>query len=170
MFENLLELVKQNAGSAIIDNPAIPNEHNDEAVSMASGSIMDGLKGALANGNMNDLLHMFSNSDNAAASPVSQGIQGNLIQSLMGKFGINNSAAAGIASSLIPVVLQQFVSKTNDPNDSSFDIQGIVNNISGGKTSGMDIQGLLNQFTGGGGSTQSSGGGGLADMVKGFFK
>jgi len=169
MFENLLELVQQHAGSAIIDNPAIPNEHNDEAVSMASNSIVDGLKGALAGGDMNDLLHMFSNSGNAGNSPVSQGIQGNLIQSLMARFGIDNSAAAGIASSLIPTVLQQFVHKTNDPNDSSFDIQSIVNNLSGGKTSGIDVQGLLNQFTGGGGASPA-GGGGLMDMVKGFFK
>ena len=166
MFENLLDLVKQHAGGAIINNPAIPNEHNDEAVSMASNSIIDGLKGAVSGGNMNDLLHMFSNSSNAAASPVSQGIQGNLVQSLMSRFGIDNPAATGIASSLIPTVVQQFVHKTNDPNDSSFDIQSIVNNISGGKTSGIDVQSLLNQFTGGSGSA----GGGLMDMVKGFFK
>ncbi len=169
MFENLLDLVKQNAGAAIINNPAIPNEHNDEAVSMASNSIIDGLKGALANGNINDVLHMFSHSDNAANSPVSQGIQGNLIQSLMSRFGIDQSQAGGIASSLIPVVLQQFVHKTNDPNDSSFDLQGIVNNLTGGKSSGFDVQGLLNQFTGGG-ATTSGAGGGLMDMVKGFFK
>ena len=97
MFENLLDLVKQHAGGAIINNPAIPNEHNDEAVSMASNSIIDGLKGAVSGGNMNDLLHMFSNSSNAAASPVSQGIQGNLVQSLMSRFGIDNPAATGIA-------------------------------------------------------------------------
>jgi hypothetical protein len=167
MFENLLDLVKQHAGSAIIDNPAIPNEHNDEAVSMASNSIVDGLKSAIAGGNMSDLVSMFSNSSNAGNSSVSQGIQGNLVESLMGKFGIDSSAAGGIASSLIPTVMQQFVSKTNDPNDSSFDLQSIVGNLTGGKASGIDLQGLLSQFTGGGGS--SSSGGGLMDTVKGFF-
>ncbi len=166
MFENLLDLVKQHAGSAIIDNPAIPNEHNEEAVSMASNSIVDGLKGALAGGNMGDLVNMFSNSGNAGSSTVTQGIQGNFIQSLMGRFGIDGSAAAGIASSLIPVVMQQFVHKTNDPNDSSFDLQSIVGNLAGGKTSGIDLQGLLKQFTGGG---SSSSGGGLMDTVKGLF-
>ena len=169
MFENLLDLVKQNAGDAIINNPAIPNEHNDEAVSMASNSIVDGLKGALAGGGINDVLHMFSHSDNAAASPVSQNIQGNFIQSLMSRFGIDQSQAGNIASSLIPMVLQKFVHKTNDPNDSSFDIQSIVSNLTGG-TSGFDVQGLLNQFTGGGGNATSGGGGGLMDTVKGFFK
>jgi hypothetical protein len=33
MLENLQDLIKQHAGDAIINNPAIPNERNDEAVS-----------------------------------------------------------------------------------------------------------------------------------------
>lgn len=168
MFENLLNLVKQHAGDAIINNPAIPNEHNDEAVSMASNSIMDGLKGALSGGGINDIVSMFSHNDNAAASPVSQNIQCNFVQSLISRFGIDQSQAGNIASSLIPVVMQKFVHKTNDPNDSSFDIQGIVSSITGGQTSGFDVQGLLNKFTGGGGNSTS--GGGLMDAVTGFFK
>lgn len=168
MFENLLNLVKQHAGDAIINNPAIPNEHNDEAVSMASNSIMDGLKGALAGGGVSDIVNMFNHSDNAAASPVSQNIQGNFVQSLISRFGIDQSQAGNIASSLIPVVMQKFVHKTNDPNDSSFDIQGIVSSITGGQTSGFDVQGLLNKFTGGG--SNSTSGGGLMDAVTGFFK
>ena len=32
MFDQIVTLVKQNAGTAIINNPAIPNERNDEAV------------------------------------------------------------------------------------------------------------------------------------------
>ena len=32
MLENLLDLVKQQAGEAIVNNPAIPNHQNDEAM------------------------------------------------------------------------------------------------------------------------------------------
>jgi hypothetical protein len=32
---------------------------------------------------------------------------------------------------MIPKVMEQFVSKTNDPNDSSFDLNSIVQNLSG---------------------------------------
>ena len=42
------------------------------------------------------------------------------------------------------------MSKTNDPNDSSFNIQNIFNSLSGNSTSGLDIQGILSKFTGGG--------------------
>jgi F0F1-type ATP synthase delta subunit len=48
MFENLINLVRQNAGDAVINNPAIPNEKNEEAVETASGSIVSTLKNALA--------------------------------------------------------------------------------------------------------------------------
>ena len=32
MLDNLLDLVKQHAGEAIINNPVIPTERNDEAI------------------------------------------------------------------------------------------------------------------------------------------
>jgi len=48
MLENLIDLVKQNAGSAIINNPAIPNEQNDAAINAAGSSIMDGLKNMIS--------------------------------------------------------------------------------------------------------------------------
>ena len=79
--------------------------------------------------------------------------------------------------------MQNLVQKTNDPNDSSFDIQGIFNNLSGGSTSGFNMQALLTKFKGAGldhdgdGDTDlqdltkmvSGGGGGILDKVKGMF-
>src|SRR5882672_12784871 len=50
MLENLLQLVTQNAGDAITNNPQIPNEHNEAAVQDASSSIMDVLGSHLSSG------------------------------------------------------------------------------------------------------------------------
>ena len=44
MFDQLLKLVKENAGEAIINNPAIPNQQNDAAINTAATGIMDQLK------------------------------------------------------------------------------------------------------------------------------
>ncbi len=41
--------------------------------------------------------------------------------------------------------------KVNDPNDSSFDLQGIINSVSGG-----NIGSLINQFTNNNADTKSS--------------
>ena len=63
--------------------------------------------------------------------------------------GIDSAQASSIATTLIPSVLQNFVHKTNDPNDKSFDLQGILGSLTGGG--------------------QSNAGTGIMDMVKGFM-
>lgn len=186
MLENLLNLVKQYAGEAIVNNPAVPNERNNEAIAEASNSIAGGLQGLLSQGGLKDVLKLFGGQGGAIEnSGITQQISSGLIQNLMSKFGLDNQAAGNIAGSLVPNVLSGLVQKTNDANDSSFDIQGVFNQLSGGKTSGLNIQGLLSKVKSGGidldgdGDTDlqdllsvfSSGnsGGGLLDKVKGLF-
>ena len=145
MLENLTELVKQYAGDAIINNPAIPNEKNDEAIADASGSIIDGLKNAVSGGNLDSLTGLFNGGgSNVAGSAVSQTIQSGFVQNLMQKFGLDQSKAGSIAASLIPVVMEKFVHKTNDPNDKSFDLPGIIGSLTGGGGMMDKLKGLFN--------------------------
>lgn len=87
---------------------------------------------------------------------------------------------------------------SNDPSNDAFDLNDLIGSLTGGKVAtkesaggGFDFQGLLNQFTGGGNGggglniqniisqvtqgaqdnqqKQSQGGGGIADLIKGFF-
>lgn len=188
MLENLLELVKQQAGGSIINNPAIPNDRNDEAIAVASNSIEGGLQGLLSqSGGLKDILKMFGGQDGGnASSNITQQLSGGVIQNLMDKFGLDKGAAGSIAGGLIPSVLSNLVSKTNDPNDNGFNIQSIFNSLSGGQTSNMNIAGLLSKVQGGGldldgdGDTDlqdlmllvtkgSGSGGGILDKVKGLF-
>jgi hypothetical protein len=148
MFDNLLDLVKEHAGDAIVNNNAIPNDRNNEAVEIATHSIFDGLRQSVQSGNVSDLSQLFNTGGDVASSPVAQNIQGNFIQRLMQKFGLSNAQAGGIASSLIPSVLQKLVHKTNDPNDSSFSLQSILGHLGG---SGFDVNSILNKLGGGGG-------------------
>ncbi|MBK6444053.1 MAG: hypothetical protein IPF81_01695 [Bacteroidetes bacterium] len=64
----------------------------------------------------------------------------------MSKFGIDAGQAQNIVNNLVPGVMSKFVQKTNDPNDNSFDIQGILSSLSG-----------------------TSGGAGILDSVKKLF-
>ena len=190
MLENLLDLVKKNAGSAIINNPAIPNERNEEAIATAGNSITSGLQNLLGGGGMKDILKLFGGQGgDVNSNPVVQNISGGVVQDLMKKFNLDQGAASNIAGKLVPGVLQNLVSKTNDPNDKNFDIQGIFNSLSGGKTGSLDIQGLLGKVTAGGldkdgdgdtdlqdvmamfsgGGNKAGGGGGILDTVKGLF-
>ncbi|MEN9523730.1 MAG: hypothetical protein RL065_2107 [Bacteroidota bacterium] len=144
MFENLLNLVKEHAGDAIIHNSAIPNEHNDAAIETTTNGIMEGLKNQLGNGGLDGLTSLFQgNNQSGMVQNISQNVAGSLMQ----KFGIENQAAQSIVNSLIPVVMNKFVNKTNDPNDSSFDLQGIMGSLMGGGNS-SNIGGMLGKIFG----------------------
>lgn len=148
MLENLLNLVKEHAGDSIINNPAIPNERNDDAIQAASSSIFSGLQNAFANGGTNDIMSLFSSNQNFSSSSIAQNIHGGFVENLVSKLGIDSAQASSIATTLIPSVLQNFVHKTNDPNDKSFDLQGIIGSLTGGGQASA---------------------GGVMDMLKGFM-
>lgn len=167
MFDQLLSLVKENAGTDIIENTAIPNERNDEAVEAATQSISDTFKNAIQSGNVKDVMHLFNdNGNNVSANPLAQNMQGNLVDKLTSQFGISGTQAGGIASSLIPMVLSKFIHKTNDPNDSSFDLSSILGSLGG---SNFNVGSVLSQFGLGGNSGGGSTGGGITDALKNIF-
>ena len=170
MFDQLINLVKQQSGDAIINNPAIPNEQNEEAINATSGSIMDTLKGMMSGGGAASVLNLFNqnNTDDITNHPVTQNASSNLVTTLMNKFGLDSNKAGGIASSLIPIVMSKLVSKTNDSNDSSFDLQGIFNSLSGNKTGGMDISSLVSRFGGNALDKNNDGQVNLADLTAAF--
>ena len=182
MLDQLINLVREHAGAAINNNPAIPADKKEEAVNATGSSIAGGLQEMLSKGNIADVMKLFSGKADVSNSPVTQQVSGSLTDNLSNKLGIPATQAGGIASSIIPAILGSLVNKTNDPNDHSFNIQDIFNQFSGGKTSGMDVGGILNKFKGGldkdgDGDVDLSdltamfgGGGGLMDKVKGMFK
>ncbi len=190
MFEQLFNLVKEQAGAAIIQNPDIPNERNDEAIGEVTNSVTNGLQNAISGGQFKDVLKLLGGQGgDVQNNPLASQLSGNAVSSLMEKFGLNQGQAGNIVSNLLPGVLKNLISKTNNPADSSFDLQGIFSSLTGGKTGGLDIQGLLGKVTQGGldkdgdgdtdfndvinmvkgGAAQSKGGGGMMDMVKGLF-
>ncbi|QNK62542.1 hypothetical protein H7F33_18710 [Pedobacter sp. PAMC26386] len=166
MLENLNQLVKDSTQDAIANNSDIPNEHNEAAVSAASSSIVDALKQQLSSGNIGGLVDAFKGG-NIEGSAVAQDASAGFIDKLAG-MGINLDTAKGIAASVIPGIIGKFINKTNDPNDSSFDIKDVLSKISGpdGK---FELSDLTNLFTGAKEGEAGAGGGGIVDKLKGLF-
>lgn len=144
MFDNLLKLVQENAGDAIINNSAIPNEKNNLAINETTASIFNTLKSQANEGGMNNIMDMF-NSSTPPNAEVTNSLNTNVTNDLMSKLGVNNSQAASIATVIVPKVMGQLVNKTNDPDDNSFDMKSILGAL--GKGSSADaISGLGNLF------------------------
>jgi hypothetical protein len=163
MLENLINLVKENAGDAVINNPAVPNEQNDAVIAAAGQSVQGSMQNMILQGKLQDLLSLFHNGvGNTASNPSVQNISTDLIKNLTDKFGFNQSTSSGIANNLVPRLLQRLVSKTNDPADNSFTLQGIIGHLTSGG-------GLSNVF---GGLTENKPGEGIGeeilDKVKGL--
>jgi hypothetical protein len=149
MLEQLLQLVKENAGEAIVNNPAIPNEQNDAAIKTATDSIFSGLKKIAGGGNLDSILGLFQGSGDLTSHPAVNNISGNVAGDLMKKFGLDKAAAAGIVQQLLPVVMNKLVHKTNDPNDNSFNLQDIIGSLTGGTKGGKGNKGgILNIIKG----------------------
>lgn len=198
MFENLFNLVKEQGTEAVINNPAVPNEQNDAVLASATHSVAEELQGTLAGGGLQNILSLFGSGGNNTGggltnNPIVSNIISNFTNKLTNNHGIDSNQAGGIASNLIPGVLSNLISKTNNPNDSSFDINGIIGSLSGGGgAGGFDLNGIMSKFagsgldtdgdgqvelsdivskvTGGAQQAQAGGGGGLMDMIKGFMK
>jgi hypothetical protein len=151
MVEQLLQLVKEQAQGAVVNNPAVPNDKNDAVINAATHSITTGLQQELANGNAKEVLGLLGGGNAApdAQNPVVSRISGNFLDTLLQKFNLDSGAAKQIAGSLIPSVLGSLASKTQDPNNSGFNIQDILNSLTGGKAQGVNLSGILGRLSGG---------------------
>jgi hypothetical protein len=177
MLEELFSLVKNAAGSSVINNNDIPNEQNDEVVAEATNTVASGLRNMVAGGGLQNLLQMFGSRQQGRggimSNPLVSMMIGHFANKLMSKFRLGSGQANNVATSLIPSVMESLINKTNDPNDNKFSIEGLLKSITGGQSSevlqqsggnqGINLNDLLSQFSGG--SQAGSGGGGLMDMV-----
>ena len=199
MLENLFNLIKEQGVNNVINNPIIPNEKNDAVIGDATTSVAESFQGVLAGGGLQKLLSLFGANTNTGSesSLLNNPIVGNIITNFTNKLttnhGIAGDQASGIANNLIPGVISSLISKTNNPNDRSFDINSIIGSLTGGSTSagnGIDLQGLIGKLTSGGldangdgrvgiediiskvsggAQQQQTGGGGFFNLIKGFM-
>lgn len=138
MFDQLTELVKQYAGDAVVNNPAVPNEQNEAVTDEANSSILSGLKDMVASGNIGDLAGMLSGKTPIDMNnPVVKELAGKVTGNLGEKFGLSPDAAGSVAGGLLPKVLGGLVGKAQDPNLPGFNIQDLIAGISNGQGGGL---------------------------------
>lgn len=147
MFEQLTQLVQQYGGDSVVNNSAVPNEHNEAVIAETGNSIFAGLQKIASEGGAEQLAGLFNGStpiDNS--NPVVQQITQQLTGSLGEKFGLSTADSSGVASSIIPQVLNSLVNKAKDPNDSSFQISDIIGAISGNSGQASGIMDTISKY------------------------
>lgn len=135
-------LIQDHSQEAIVRNPAVPDQHNEDVMQTLLGSIMGGFQQEAQSGNLSGLMGLLSgqagNHANAGLTnnPIVGNIASSAIRSIMEKFGLSNSAASGIVASVLPGVLSSLISKISNPNDNSIDFNGMLGGLLGGQQSG----------------------------------
>lgn len=205
MLEELFNLVKSVASESTSNHPAVPAAQNDAVVAEATNTVASGLRNIVSGGGLQSLVSLLSGGNSKQqtsagslmSNPIVSMMIGHFAEKLMSKFKLGSGDASSVASSLIPNVINGLVHKTNDPGNSSFSLDNLLNSITGGKAAevapqqsgGGGLQDILNQISGGAGGNggglsdiisklasgaqaqqQQNGGGGLMDLIKGFIK
>lgn len=196
MLEQITQLVKQYGQQAIVDNPEVPNDLNNQVMAEAANTITGGLQNILSGGGLQGLLGLFGGNQNQSrggilSNPIVAMMVGHLANKLVQKMGLDPSLANNISNNIIPNVLNNITQRTvsDAPQDNGFDLNDLVGALTGGggqqaSGGGLDLQDLLRQFTQGGQANVDANveaqitrqaqnqnqGGGLADLIGGFFK
>lgn len=130
MLEQFMQLIERHGRESVVNNTAVPNEHNNGIMEEARNIITSTLQGMAQNGQGDQVAQMAQDSNH----PAAQQLQSNFSSSIIEKFGLDGNAASNIAASLIPGVLAAMTGN-NSGNSGGMD--------------GFNLSSLLQSFTGG---------------------
>jgi len=142
MFEKLFLLVKNNAGMAVINNPAITEGNRDAVINDATSSIIEVLKNQVESGKLKDMVKYFQFS----------GVYDNpLITSAINKFAnklnmfynMDMEAATATSNQLIRPVMQELIRQSKEEQNKEFALGTLITKLSGNVA---DMGMLLNQL------------------------
>lgn len=187
MLDQLFNIVKQFGQDAVVNNPEVPEQHNNEVMADATKTITSGFQNILAGGGFQNILDLFKGGGNTGGGTSSGGGIGGLLKNpivtmmvgyfiskLVSKYKMSPSSASNVANSLIPNALQGIIGETNNPANPGFTLDGLIGSLTGGGQAqesgaggGSMLQNILEQFTGGGGTSGGTSGGGfdLQDII-----
>lgn len=131
VLDELFKLVAGESQQQIIENPGIPNDHNEAAIQTTTDSIFETLKSQVSSGNGADVLNLLRGKTGVQGNPMLGNLTENVTNGLIQNLGIENPVAKQVAASLVPVVLEKLVNRTNDPEDKGFDMDSIFNSLKG---------------------------------------
>jgi len=142
MFEKLFLLVKNNAGMAVMDNPAIAEKYRYAVINDATSSIIEVLKGQMEGGKLKDLVKYFQFTG-VYNNPLISGAVKKFANKLNTFYGIETDTAMAISKNLIPPVMQELIKESKSEQNKEFALGTLLSKLSGNL---FDMNALLNQI------------------------
>ncbi len=141
MLEELMNKVRQYGESLVVQNPAVPNEHNEDVLKEAGASIFSGLQEFAGKGDTNGLSGLLSGEEN---HPAMTEVKNNFADNITQKFGINGGTAKTLAATLIPSILGSLLKRPGAGNNAGISLDSILSSLTGGGN--MQQDGFLNSM------------------------
>ena len=141
MFEKLFQLVKINAGKAVIENPEIAAKDRESVITEASSTIIDVLKSQIETGKMKDLVTFFQLSG-IYNNPMVNKMVNKFANRLNTYYSIEPNTAYTISEQLIPTVMVQLVQQSKNETK-EFSLGTMFSKLTGNRT---DLSGLVNNM------------------------
>ena len=142
MFEKLFLLVKNNAGAAVINNPAIAATQHDAVINDATSSIIEVLKGQVETGRLKDLVNYFEFSG-VFDNPLVTSAVNKFANKLNNFYNLDMDAAMSISNALIRPVMQELIRQSKGEQNKEFSLKSILSKLS---VNVSDMGMLLNQL------------------------
>jgi hypothetical protein len=132
MLEQLTQLVQEFGQDAVVKNEAIPNEQNEAVLKEIGNSIFSSLQKIANEADLSQIAGLLQGKDIDKNNPTIQKITQEVSNSLTQKSGINPATASSVATKMIPKVLSSLINKANDPKDTSINLSGLLDSLTGG--------------------------------------
>ena len=142
MFEKLFLIVKNNAGTAVIDNPEILEKDRESVINDASSSIIEVFKGQMESGKLQDLVKYFQYPE-IYKSSLTTSVINKFANKLNRYYNISPAAAIKTAKTLIPPVMLALIEQTKGDKNKEFTITTFLTKINGNRA---DLSALVNRL------------------------
>lgn len=141
MINQLQELITQFTQKEVATNNNVNNNLAGDVAAETGNSIMDGLKSAVSNGNITELLSLASNHTDVNAltsNPVVQNIIQSLTSRLSSNLNIESATSSGLAGSIVPQILSAVL---NRAKEGKFNLTDLLSSLNGGSGNILDQNG-----------------------------
>jgi hypothetical protein len=118
MLEQLLNSLKTEIGGHLTNQADLPAEQLDDVISSIGGVAQKEVAGQMTNGNLSNLMNLFSDKpNNDGANRIQSNIHSNILSELTGKLGISPEISGKIAAVALPALISMITKKNNTTPD-----------------------------------------------------